>query len=244
MVNSLRVRVRQFLESPQTFAGKAFAWFIQLLIIASLIEFAFETRPDNSPSEWRVLHSIETFTIVVFTVEYLARLWSSARPLRFAFSPLGLIDLLAVLPFYLSLGIDLRSMRAFRLFRLTRLLKLARYNSAMARFYRAFMLAKEELVLFFGAALVLLYLAAVGIFYFERSAQPEVFRSVFSSLWWAVTTLTTVGYGDSYPVTLGGRIFTFFVLMIGLGVVAIPSGIVAAALAKVREGETKSGMED
>ncbi|MCB1133076.1 MAG: two pore domain potassium channel family protein, partial [Verrucomicrobiae bacterium] len=78
----------------------------------------------------------------------------------------------------------------------------------------------------------------------ERGAQPEVFRSVFSSLWWAVTTLTTVGYGDSYPVTLGGRIFTFFVLMIGLGVVAIPSGIVAAALAKVREGETKSGMED
>ncbi len=145
--------------------------------------------------------------------------------------------MLAILPFYLAIGVDLRSLRALRLFRLLRLFKLAHYNDAMGRFYRAFRLAKEELALFFGATIVLLYLAAIGIYYCEREAQPEVFRSVFSSLWWAVTTLTTVGYGDVYPVTLAGRVFTFIVLMIGLGVVAIPSGIVASALAKVREKE-------
>ena len=81
---------------------------------------------------------------------------------------------------------------------------------------------------------MLLYLSAVGIYYFENTAQPDVFSSVFHSLWWAVATLTTVGYGDIYPITVGGRIFTFLILMIGLGVVAVPAGLLASALSKVR----------
>ena len=85
--------------------------------------------------------------------------------------------------------------------------------------------------------MILLYLAAVGIYYFENPAQPEQFASVFHSLWWAVTTLTTVGYGDVYPVTVGGRVFTFLVLMLGLGVVSVPAGSVASALGKARELE-------
>ena len=87
----------------------------------------------------------------------------------------------------------------------------------------------------------MLYLSAVGIFYFENEAQPEQFKSVFHSLWWAVTTLTTVGYGDAYPVTTGGRIFTFLVLMLGLGTVAVPSGLVASALSKARQEEDEEG---
>ncbi|WP_444917354.1 potassium channel family protein [Microbulbifer sp. JMSA003] len=111
---------------------------------------------------------------------------------------------------------------------------LAGYSKAVARFSRAFSMVKEELVLFGVTALILLYLSSVGIYYFESAAQPEQFKSIFHSLWWAVTTLTTVGYGDMYPVTLGGRIFTFFVPLIGLGVVAIPTGLVASALSKAR----------
>jgi voltage-gated potassium channel len=84
---------------------------------------------------------------------------------------------------------------------------------------------------------ILLFLAAVGIYYFENQAQPERFRSVFHSLWWAVATLTTVGYGDVYPITAGGRIFTFFVLLIGLGIVSVPAGLVSSALSKAREFE-------
>jgi voltage-gated potassium channel len=135
------------------------------------------------------------------------------------------------------LGIDLRAVRALRLLRLLRILKLARYSSAIGRFQRAVALAREELVVFLGIAVMLIYLSAVGIYYFEHEAQPDLFASVFHSLWWAVVTLTTVGYGDAFPVTLGGRMFTFAVLMAGLGIVAVPTGLLASALSRVREEE-------
>ena len=94
------------------------------------------------------------------------------------------------------------------------------------------LLSKEELIVCLSSMLILLYLAAVGIYYFENEAQPQNFSSIFDSLWWAVATLTTVGYGDVYPITVGGKIFTFLILMIGLGIVALPAGIFAAALTK------------
>jgi len=153
----------------------------------------------------------------------------------YAFSFFGIVDLIAILPFYITTGLDLRSARAFRLLRLFRLLKLARYSEAIRRYHRAFSIAKEELILFGMTALIMFYLAAIGIYYFENEAQPEIFASVFHSFWWAVATLTTVGYGDIYPVTSGGKIFTFFVLMIGLGFVAVPTGLVASALSTARQ---------
>nr|WP_276201908.1 ion transporter [Dasania marina] len=128
-------------------------------------------------------------------------------------------------------------MRVFRMFRLVRIFKLARYSRAIMRLHRAFVLIKEELVVFFFLTLALIFLAGVGIYYFENPVQPEVFSSVFHSLWWGVTTLTTVGYGDVYPVTAGGKVFTFFILIIGLGVVSIPAGLVASAFSKARDLE-------
>ena len=91
-------------------------------------------------------------------------------------------------------------------------------------------------------ALLLLYLSAVGIYYFENPVQPDIFSSVFHSLWWAVATLTTVGYGDIYPISMGGKVFTFCVLMVGMGVVAVPAGLISAALSKVRELEAAEGV--
>lgn len=138
------------------------------------------------------------------------------------------------MPFYLLPCVDLRSLRVFRLLSLFRLIKLLRYNKAIDRFSRVFVIAREEIILFSVITLMLLYLSAVGIYYFENEAQPEAFESVFYSLWWAVATLTTVGYGDLYPITVGGKIFTFIMLMIGLGVVAFPTGLMASTLSKVR----------
>ena len=181
-------------------------------------------------------------TVAIFTVEYVTRLIVADRTLRFVFSFFGLVDLLAILPFYVTSGIDLRALRAFRLFRLLRILKLLRYSVALDRFHRAFLIAKEEMMLFLFTTVILLYLSGVGIYYFESGAQPEQFASIFHSLWWAVTTLTTVGYGDVYRVTAGGRLFTFFVLMIGLGIVSVPAGLVASALSKARAEEEASHL--
>ena len=126
-------------------------------------------------------------------------------------------------------------LRAFRLIRLTRLLKLARYNKAMARLGLAMKIAREDLLVSLGATCIMLFVASFGIYQFENSVQPEKFGSVFDSLWWALSTLTTVGYGDVYPMTLGGKVFTGLVLMIGLGIVALPAGIIASSLTEARE---------
>ncbi|NCC61757.1 MAG: ion transporter [Verrucomicrobiae bacterium] len=212
-------------------------YVIQLLIVLSLVSFAFETLPGLSTPARKVLRAFEVVSISIFTIEYVLRLILSKPRRGYAFSFFGLIDLAAILPFYLSTGIDLRSIRAFRLLRLFRLFKLARYSAAVRRYHRAFLIAREELILFGATALILLYLSSVGIYYFENKVQPEAFASVFHSMWWAIVTLSTVGYGDIYPVTTGGKIFTFFVLVLGLGVVAVPSGLLASALSKAREEE-------
>ncbi len=231
----IRAILAGIVDHPESRAGFVFAIVIQSLIFATLIAYAVETLP-NLPPAWRTtLAWFEAATIAVFTVEYVARLFASSKPLKFAFSFFGVVDLLAIAPFYLMAAVDLRTLRTFRMLRLVRILKLARYSAAVRRFHRAFLIAKEELVLFLAVTLILLYLSAVGIHHFENKAQPELFSSIFHSLWWSVATLTTVGYGDIYPVTVGGRIFTFAVLLIGLGVVSVPAGLVASALAKARE---------
>ena len=175
----------------------------------------------------------------IFTLEYILRIYVADRKRDYILSFYGIVDLIAIAPFYLSIGIDLRSLRILRMLRLFRLFKLVRYNSAMRRFSRAFSIAKEEVVIFGIVTIMLLYLSAVGIYYFENEAQPEQFKSIFHSFWWAVATLTTVGYGDVYPVTIGGRVFTFLILMVGLGIVAVPAGLLASALSKARSEEQK-----
>lgn len=229
--------IKQAIEDNSTKLGRAFELIVQALIVVSLIDFSIETLPDLSPTAQALLSGIEFVIVLFFTFEYGLRILTAENKLKFIFSPFGLIDLLSILPFYLSLGIDLRYIRALRLFRLFRVLKLVRYRNAIRRFQIALMIAREELVLYLMVTMLLLYFAAVGIYYCENAAQPKQFASVFHSLWWAVVTLTTVGYGDVYPVTVGGRIFTFFVLLVGIGIISVPAGLISSAFSKAREIE-------
>ncbi|MCF6262584.1 MAG: ion transporter [Xanthomonadales bacterium] len=231
------VSFKQIIEENNSASGKAFDLIIQVLIVLSLISFSVETLPNLEPDTRTFLHRFEIFTVIIFSFEYLSRILVASNKRGYIFSFFGILDLLAILPFYLSTGVDLRSLRIFRLLRLVRILKFARYSAAAKRFHRAFILAKEELVLFLFVTLILIFLAGVGIYYFENPVQPESFASIFHSLWWAISTLTTVGYGDIYPVTVGGKLFTFGILLIGLGIVAVPAGVLASALAKAREME-------
>lgn len=227
--------LKKIIDNNQHPVGRAFDLMIQGLILTSLISFSIETLPNLTERSHRWLRMIETVIVIVFTVEYVLRILVAENKLKFIFSFYGLMDLLAILPYYMTTRVDLRSARAFRFLRLFRAFKMVRYSAAIQRFHRAFLIAREEIVLFVIVTVILIYFAAVGIYYFEHEAQPKVYASVFHSLWWSVVTLTTVGYGDMYPITVGGRVFTFAILLIGLGVVSVPAGLVASALQKARE---------
>jgi len=227
-------KLRAIVKDNSTKKGKIFDYVIQFLILMSLVAFSLETLPDNSPELTVLLYNFEIFCIIVFTLEYFLRIYVSKKSLNYLFSFYGLIDFLAIMPYYLS-SFDLRFLRIFRVFRLLRSFKLSKYNKALNRFKIAFRLVREELVLFLIVITILLFIVSAGIYFFENKAQPEVFKSIFHSSWWSVVTLTTVGYGDVYPITIGGKIFTFFVLLLGVGVVTVPAGLVATSLLKARE---------
>ncbi|GAB6166676.1 ion transporter [Thermostilla marina] len=238
----MRATLKAIVEESTTVGGKVFDLAIQTMIAFSLVSFAVETLPGLSITAQRVLYWCELATVVAFTVEYVVRLWVADSKIRFVFSFFGLIDLAAILPFYVAAGMDLRVLRIFRMMRLFRVFKLVRYTRALERFARAFWLIRHELCVYLIVSGFVLYVAAAGIYYFEGETQPESFGSIFHCLWWAIVTLTTVGYGDCYPVTVGGRIFTSVLVVLGIGVVAVPSGLLASALTVVRQGseETES----
>lgn len=226
-------KLKKIIEDNDTKAGSRFDLFIEILIVISLISFMFETLPNLTPMESRVLWIIETIIVVIFTIEYILRIIVADNKLRFIFSISGLIDLLAIVPFYIA-GIDLRSARIFRLFKLFRYFGDKKYSQAIWRFKQVFISIKSELAIFLIATGFLLYLSGVGIYYFENHAQPDKISSVFDGLWWAMITLTTVGYGDVFPITVGGKIFTAFILLNGLAIIAVPAGLIASALSHIK----------
>jgi voltage-gated potassium channel len=233
----MRERLRIIIEDNTTSKGKIFDYFIQALILLSLIAFTIETYPDNSKNTIEILKTFELICVIIFSIEYLMRVFVSKNPFKYIFSFYGIIDFLAIFPFYLKSVYDLRALRAFRIFRIFRALKLIRYNKALNRIHIASKIVKEEMILFLIMTCIFIFIASAGIYFFENEAQPEVFTSVVHSGWWAIVTLTTVGYGDVYPITMGGKIFTIFILLIGVGIVTIPAGLVASALSKAREIE-------
>ena len=226
----LHKKIKKIVEDTETLSGKIFDFIIQIFIVLSLLSFSLETLPNIQGSFKIVLHTFEIFSIVVFTVEYILRIISSNNKILYIFSFYGLLDLAAILPFWVGLKIDLRFIRIFRLFRIIRIFKLFRFNKALKRLLYAFKSIYQELLLFFISILFLIFISSAGIYFFENPVQPDKFSSIFHSAWWSIITLTTVGYGDIYPVTVGGKIFTFFILVIGIGVVAVPTGLVSSAL--------------
>ena len=184
---------------------------------------------------------VEVASVLIFTVEYLLRVWSSpenpkyANPvsgrLRYILSATAVIDLLAILPFYLAfLPIDLRFIRIIRLFRLFRLLKIARYLKALNLIKDVLHEKKEQIYLSIMFIAFLLIIVSTVMFYVETEAQPDVFTSIPASMWWGIETLTTVGYGDMLPVTAFGRLLGGIISVLGIGLFALPAGILSSGL--------------
>ncbi len=214
------------------------------LILLNVITASLQTVEALNASYSNIFFLIEIISVVFFTVEFILRLWSAPEDpegnsrLRFLSKPDSIIDVLAIAPFYLSyiFGIDLRALIALRLLRL---LKLVRYfepiailGAVMKAEFRAFMAAMFVLM-------ILVFIAATGIYFFEREAQPEHFGSIPQSMWWAIVTLTTLGYGDVIPITVAGRIFASVVTILSIGTVALPAGMLASRFSEeLRERKT------
>lgn len=238
------MNLRRIVHDSDTPAGRTFDLIVLVLIAVSLITFSLETLPNLSAAAHKAFAYSEVVITLLFTLEYGLRIATAPRKKDYILSFYGIVDLIAILPFYVASGIDLRVLRAVRMLRIFRILKLAGYSKAMVDFGQAIRQTKEQFIIFGIAALIVLYVSAAGIYYFEHEAQPEQFASIFHSLWWAVATLTTVGYGDVYPITAGGKIFTFVVLMWGLGIVAVPAGIIASSLSSLTKGQVKSADDE
>ena len=204
------------------------------LIVAYLVLMPLETLNGLPATAYVALERFEITATCLFVVEYCFRVWAAEKKKDYVFSFYGLVDFMAIFPALVLPVMGMQELRALRLLRLFPLMKMSRYSQAAQRFGRAMTDSKEEIVIFFAATVIILYISSVGVYYFEHEAQPDAFQSVFHAFWWAVVTLTTVGYGDVYPITTGGRIFASIVVLLGLGIVAGLTGIVASALGKAK----------
>ena len=174
----------------------------------------------------------------IYTVEWCVRIRWAEDWKKYAFSFMGIVDFLAVLPLWAFTGFDLKALRAFRLFRLfVSTAKLAARTSAVVKLARAFRHALDEAGALFAGTSIVVFTAGLGMYHLEHEVQPEVFSSVYDGLWWAVVTLTTVGYGDIQPVTAGGRILATVAMFAGIGVIGSACGIMADALREAGDGE-------
>lgn len=242
MRTSLRRRVHEIVEvgRPGDGASRLFDTALVVLIFLNVVALILETERALYLKAPLLFDVFEASSVMVFTVEYAFRLWSCvedprfAHPvwgrLRFALSPMAFVDLVAILPFYLIfLGLDLRFARSFRLLRLFRVAKLGRYVVALSSIHRAIASRREELVITILVIALLLVGAAALMYFVEREAQPDAFSSIPAAMWWAVATLTTVGYGDVYPITALGRLLGAIIAILGVGLFALPAGIISSA---------------
>ncbi len=240
---TLRNAVFHALETAkeEDWFSKAVDVFLIALILASVVAVILESMPSVEARYGDALSLFEVITVAIFSVEYLLRLWSAVESdsaatmsplqarLRYAVSFHAVIDLLAILPFYLLTfgifsGVDMRFLRAVRLLRV---LKLTRYSAAMNMLGVTFRENGRALAAAFLILVTVMLLAASGMYYFERQSQPEAFGSIPAAMWWAFATLTTVGYGDVTPITVGGKIFGALITVVGIGMVALPTSILA-----------------
>lgn len=261
----LRRKVYRALDTARD--GDRLSQFVDILLIvlisASVVAVVLESINSLEIRFAAFFYWFEVVTVAVFSVEYLLRVWSSVEadtgkiqqrgPLairfRFMLSFHAIIDLVAILPFYLLTlglfgGLDMRFLRAVRLLRV---LKLTRYSAALNMLVTTFSENGRSLSAAFFILLTIMLLAASGMYFFERDAQPIAFSSIPAAMWWAFATLTTVGYGDVTPITVGGKVFGALITVIGLGMVALPTGILASGFAqqlKMRSEEYQAMAEE
>ena len=233
--------------------------FIVVVILVSVAFVVVESEPAVHGSNPTLFHAVEILFGLVFLLEYVARVWVAAEDprysdglrgrLRYAMTPAALFDLLAVTPLFLHvIGAEAYVIRIMRVVRVLRLAKLGRFTIATRALSQAVHARRYELMISFGVALFILVLTSTLMYIVEGHSQPEIFGSIPRSMWWAIATLTTVGYGDAVPLTVAGRILGGITAVTGVGLIAMPAGILAAAMSDAihtrRAAEHREAVEN
>lgn len=235
----MRRRLYILLEAnpPQSWGQRIFAGVLTAIILINVGAVVLGSEAEITQRYEGIFWTIEVYSVVFFTIEYGIRVWIAAEHdsgghplivrLRYIFTPMALVDLLAIAPFYLAsfIGIDLRFLRALRLLRL---FKLSRYFSALDVLGTVLAAEARAVLAALFVMCILIVVASSAMHIAEAAAQPEAFGSIPRSMWWAVVTLTTVGYGDVTPVTLSGRLISVVIMVMGVGMVALPAGMLAS----------------
>lgn len=243
MKPTLRARIFELIDS-HTEKSKANIYidrFLMILIGLNVLAIILESVDDIYAQFQSQFFWFEVFSVAVFSVEYLLRLWTIVEKRtksgntitrwQYVKSPLAIIDLLAILPFYLQFFFVL-DLRFLRIIRILRVFKLTRYSSAFTLLLKVFNEEKHSLIAAFSILFVLLVISSSGIYLIEHDVQPDAFGSIPAAMWWAMATLTTVGYGDVTPITAGGKFFGGVITILSMGLVAMPTGIIVSGFSE------------
>lgn len=241
-MKSVKVRLYEILEKaqPDDKVSRRVDYFLITLILLNVGVVIVETVPEIPSNLLLFFHLFDAFSVMIFTLEYFLRIWVAVsderyqKPfsgrLRYMVTPMALIDLIAILPFYLPflLPADLRVLRALRVMRIFRLFKFGRYAESIETFWGVWRRRREEIIVSTSFLSILIIVASSMMYFIEHNAQPKIFSSIPAAIWWGVVTLTTVGYGDIYPITPLGRFLGMIIALLGIGMFAVPTGILGS----------------
>lgn len=236
-------------------ASRIFDGFIMALIALSVLSIVLESFESLAQRYMLAFTIFEAFSVVVFTIEYALRIFTadllfpqSRHPrIRYVCSFMAIVDLVAILPFFLPfVSADMRFLRMFRFLRIARLLrvlKLGRYVDALHVIGEVIAQSASQLVMSIVICFFVMLFSSIVMYTVENPVQPEQFPNILASLWWAICTLTTVGYGDVYPITAAGKFFAAIISLVGIGIIAIPTGIISAGFTTLLERKNSTSGE-
>jgi voltage-gated potassium channel len=232
-----RRKLYDIIFESDTPAGKAFDLVLLVSIIASVLVVSLESVRSLRESYWTLFVGLEWFFTILFTIEYVLRLLCARRPMRYAVSFFGIVDLISILPTYLSLLVPssryLIVIRVLRLLRVFRVLKLAHYLREAAVLRRALRASQQKITVFLLSVVTIVIIVGTAMYVVE--GEEHGFSDIPTSVYWAIVTLTTVGYGDISPVTPAGKILASIVMLLGYGIIAVPTGIVTSELSRASQ---------
>lgn len=235
-----RKKLNEIIFGYETFGGRLFDIILLIAIILSVIAVMLESVPQISKTNGVLLRNIEWGFTILFTIEYIGRILSAPRPLKYIFSFMGIIDFLSIIPTYFSLFIEgaqlLLIIRFVRLVRVFRILKLSRYIRGGSILRQALIDSRHKIIVFFGSIIIIVVIVGTLMYLIEQGSSSG-FNSIPRSIYWAIVTITTVGYGDIAPATVLGQTLASLLMIIGYAIIAVPTGIVTSEMVRAKQNQ-------